>query len=240
MQFDGIYYLGKFKERPNRFLANVVLESSKTSEKIVEAHVPDPGRLKELLLENAQIILQKSSNHTRKTQYTLVGVKKGKIWVNIDSTLTNRLFKEEYLNIPQFQHYKIIQSEFPYRNSRIDFLMENMETHQKALIEVKSVTLVEKGIALFPDAPTIRGTKHIKDLIKALNKYQALMVFIVKRSDASAFKPNELIDPIFTQTLTMSMKEGFQVCAIKCHYDPIVKKELKILNEIPFTQSECK
>ncbi|MFW9905204.1 MAG: DNA/RNA nuclease SfsA [Candidatus Thorarchaeota archaeon] len=233
MQCDGIYFLGKFKKRPNRFLAKVVLESSKNTKKTVEAHIPDPGRLKELLLENTQIILRKSSSHIRKTQYSLVGVKKGKIWVNIDSHLTNRLFKEEYLRIPLFHQYKIIRPEFSYKKSRFDFLMENIETNQKALIEVKSVTLVKKGLALFPDAPTIRGTKHIKDLTNAVNEYQVFMVFIVKRSDVTAFKPNEAIDPTFSRELIASMKKGLQVCAVKCLYDPIVKKELKILNEIP-------
>ncbi|MFX1505302.1 MAG: DNA/RNA nuclease SfsA [Promethearchaeota archaeon] len=233
MQCDGIYYLGKFKERPNRFLAKVELDTSKNVSKIVEAHVPDPGRLKELLLENAQIILRKSSSFTRKTQYSLVGVKKGKIWVNIDSHLTNRLFKEEYLKISLFHQYEIIRPEFSYKRSRFDFLMENVNTHHKALIEVKSVTLVEKGIALFPDAPTIRGTKHIKDLTNAINEYQVFMVFIVKRSDVTAFKPNEAIDPIFSRELIASMKKGLQVCAVKCLYDPIGIKELKILDEIP-------
>lgn len=234
MQCEGIFYLGKFKERPNRFLAKVVIKSSKNTEKIVEAHVPDPGRLKELLLKNVPIILQKSANHARKTQYSLVGVKSGKIWVNIDSHLTNRLFKEEYHNIPLFHHYKMIRPEFSYKKSRFDFLMENVESHQKALIEVKSVTLVKNGLALFPDAPTIRGTKHIKDLTNGINEYEVFMVFIVKRSDVTAFKPNEAIDPIFSRELSTSMKKGLQVCAVKCLYDPIVRKELKILEEIPF------
>ncbi|MFX1516452.1 MAG: DNA/RNA nuclease SfsA [Promethearchaeota archaeon] len=233
MKCDGIYYLGRFKERPNRFLAKVEFESSNKPNVSVEAHVPDPGRLKNLLVENAQIILRKSYNITRKTQYSLIGVKKGEVWVNIDSQLTNRLFKEEFVHIPCFQRYKIIQSEFTYERSRFDFLMKNVETHQKALIEVKSVTLVKKGLALFPDAPTIRGTKHVKDLMKAIEEYQAFMVFIVKRSDASAFKPNEVIDPAFSRALISSMMKGLQVCAVNCLYDPIVKKELKILGEIP-------
>jgi len=111
--------------------------------------------------------------------------------------------------------------------------MKNVKTYQKALIEVKSVTLVEQGIALFPDAPTIRGTKHIEDLIRASNKYQGFMVFIVKRSDVTAFKPNAIIDPTFSRMLISSMKKELHACAVKCLYDPIVKKELKILDEIP-------
>lgn len=236
MKCYGIYYFGKFKERPNRFLAKIEIKSSKQSRKLVEAHVPDPGRLKELLLLNAQVILRKSSKNTRKTQYSLVGVKTGKIWVNIDSHFTNRLFQAEYRNIPRFYRYRIIQSEFTYGRSRFDFLMSNVDTHQKALIEVKSVTLVKNGLASFPDAPTKRGTKHVMDLIRAVKEFQSFLVFIIKRSDVYAFKPNEDIDPTFSQALVASMQKGVQVCAVKCLYDPIVKKELKILDEVPLTQ----
>ncbi|MFX0122856.1 MAG: DNA/RNA nuclease SfsA [Candidatus Hodarchaeota archaeon] len=233
MKCNGLYFIGKFKERPNRFLANVEIETTERSKMVVEAHVPDPGRLKELLLLNAQVILRKTSNQNRKTQYSLIGVKKGKIWVNIDSYITNRLFKEEYLNILRFHGYIISKSEFTYGRSRFDFLMYNENTHQNALIEVKSVTLVKKGVALFPDAPTLRGTKHIMDLMSAVKEYQCFIVFIIKRNDAVAFKPNENIDYTFSQALVASIQKGVQVCAVKCQYDPIEKKELSILDEVP-------
>ncbi|MFX1538442.1 MAG: DNA/RNA nuclease SfsA, partial [Promethearchaeota archaeon] len=120
--------------------------------------------------------------------------------------------------------------------SRFDFLMEDKRTHQKALIEVKSVTLVKNGLALFPDAPTTRGVKHIMDLTKAVTEYQVFMVFVVKRNDVTAFKPNGAIDPTFSQALIESMEKDLQICSVKCLYDPIVKKELKILEEIPIVQ----
>ncbi len=235
MKCDGTYYHARFKERPNRFLARIELESSPRSNKLVEVHVPDPGRLKELLLPDARVILRKSSNHTRKTRYSLIGVKTGDIWVNIDSYFANRLFKEENNIIPCLQRYRIIQSEYTFGNSRFDFLMSNDDTKQKALIEVKSVTLVKNGLALFPDAPTIRGVKHINELIRAIEsrKYQSYVVFIIKRSDAFSFMPNKEIDPHFSQILIKALRIGVQVCAVKCLFDPINTKELKILGEIP-------
>lgn len=231
MKCDGTYYHARFKERPNRFLARIELESSPRSNKLVEVHVPDPGRLKELLLPDARVILRKSSNHTRKTRYSLIGVKTGDIWVNIDSYFANRLFKEEYDIIPCLQRYRIIQSEYAFGNSRFDFLMSNVDTHQKALIEVKSVTLVKNGVALFPDAPTVRGVKHVNELMRAveIKEYQSFIIFIIKRNDVFSFKPNELIDPNFTQALGTAIQKGVKICAVKCFYDPISAQELKIL-----------
>lgn len=203
--------------------------------KVVEAHVPDPGRLEELYHPNAEVFLQESTNITRKTRYSLVGVKTGKIWVNIDSHISNRLFKEEFQFISLFKNYSIIQSEYAYGNSRFDFLMSDREGKHQALVEVKSVTLVQNRRAFFPDAPTKRGTKHVIELSKAIEKgFKAFIVFIVKRNDADSFSPNKKMDLNFTSALSKSIQSGVQVCAVKCLYDPILKKELKIIKEIPF------
>lgn len=203
MKCKGTYCSARFKERPNRFIARVEIQSSSQPNNLIEAHVPDPGRLKELLIPNVQVILRKSFNRTRKTTYSLIGVKKGKIWVNIDSFITNRLFQEEYTAIPSLQQCRVIQSEYTFGNSRFDFLMKNIYTLQKALVEVKSVTLVKNGVALFPDAPTIRGSKHLNELIRAveIKEYQSFIIFVVKRNDVCSFKPNEVIDPHFTHVL---------------------------------------
>ncbi|MFX0016061.1 MAG: hypothetical protein ACFFB2_13435 [Promethearchaeota archaeon] len=123
MKCTGSYALGKFIGRPTRFLAKIELGSANQSTFLVEAHVADPGRLKELLLQNTPVILQKRSNPTRKTQYSLVGVKTKETWVNIDSQQTNRLFKEEFYRISRFKGLRIIQSWYNYGKSRFDFLM---------------------------------------------------------------------------------------------------------------------
>jgi len=216
-------------------LAKVNLDSVGVEKKLVEAHVPDPGRLEELFRPNAEVILKESTNITRKTRYSLVGVKTVKEWVNIDSHISNRLFKEEFHIISQFRNYSIFQSEYAYGNSRFDFLMSDREDKHQALVEVKSVTLVQDRRALFPDAPTKRGTKHVIELSKAIEKgFKAFIVFIVKRNDADSFSPNKKMDPNFTSALSKSIQSGVQVCAVKCLYDPIMKKELKITKEIPF------
>ncbi|MHA2073910.1 MAG: DNA/RNA nuclease SfsA [Candidatus Hodarchaeales archaeon] len=238
MKLEGKIYFAKFKDRPNRFVAKVVLNTSGNTEKIEIVHVPDPGRLIELLTPDADVILRKSSNPKRKTKYSLIGVKTSDIWVNIDSILTNRLFREDFKTLKFFQDYEILKPEFRFRNSRFDFLMWNKITSQKTLVEVKSATLVKNGLALFPDAPTLRGTKHVKDLISAIDEgYQSAIVFISKRSDANCFSANKEIDPKFTIALGKALRKGVQIIAVNCKYDPVEKKELKIFKEIPITHS---
>ncbi|MFX1250780.1 MAG: DNA/RNA nuclease SfsA [Promethearchaeota archaeon] len=231
MKITGSYQLARFIERPNRFLAKVQLDSL---ENVVEAHVPDPGRLKELLIPRAEVIVQEHSNPARKTKFSLVGVKTGNIWVNINSILTNRLFQEEYQIIPMFKNYQILRSEYSIGTSRFDFLMQDLETRQEALVEAKSVTLVENGTALFPDAPTLRGTKHVTELRELLTKgYQAYVVFVIKRSDAIRFSPHRKMDPKFADALSKAATSGVKICAVKCDYEPINKKELTIREEVP-------
>ncbi|MFX0051701.1 MAG: DNA/RNA nuclease SfsA [Candidatus Hodarchaeota archaeon] len=235
LKCEGSYKIAIFLERPNRFLAKVNLAAEGAEERIVEVHVPDPGRLKEILLPNTEVVLRESTNLTRKTRYSLVGVKTGNVWVNIDSHISNRLFKKEFRILPQFSNYNIKQSEYSFGNSRFDFLMSDRKSKHHALVEVKSVTLVQNRQALFPDAPTKRGTKHLIDLSKAIEKqFKAFIVFIVKRNDVDSLSPNKKMDPTFTSALSKSIKSGVQVCTVKCIYDPIIKRELKIVEEIPF------
>jgi sugar fermentation stimulation protein A len=231
LQCQGEYLQAIFLSRPNRFLAEVELESKK----IVIAHVPDPGRLKELFISSAEVILRKSEIKKRKTQFSLIGVKSGDIWVNIDSQLSNKLFKNEYHKIPRYKNYKLIKPEFQYLSSRIDFLMENPNSNpRETLIEVKSATLVKDNTAMFPDAPTLRGARHVIELTKALNDgYNAEIVFITKRSDAKQFTPYKEMDTNFFNVLKTAKKKGVRICSIICHYDPIEQKEIKFLHEIP-------
>jgi len=234
MKSEPNYVLASFIKRPNRFLGQAQILSSQEN---VYAHVPDPGRLKELLLPSAQVILIKNNNPKRKTQYSLVGVKHNSIWVNINSQVSNRLFQMEYSKLPRFQNFVLIKSEFSYQNSRIDFLMENRNHKlkpRKTLIEVKSSTLVKDHVAMFPDAPTSRGVKHVNELKESLSLgYDAEIVFLIKRSDAVEFRPFKEMDPKFYTALKLAKQKGVKLCAALCRYDPIVKKELSILKEIP-------
>ena len=230
MELIGIFSFARFKSRPNRFLAKVKLEDSG---ELVLVHVPDPGRLKELLLPDSEVIVRQDASKNRKTQYTLVGIKTGSIWVNIESIFTNEIFRQEYHKLEKLKHLEIIRSEFTLGGSRFDFLMKDTSSGKKELIEVKAVTLVENQIALFPDAPTKRGARHVKELREALDKgWNAHIVFIIKRKNATSFRPNEKMDPRFTQELRLAIQKGVKVTAAICDYDPVKKREINIIGEI--------
>ncbi|MHA1515985.1 MAG: DNA/RNA nuclease SfsA [Candidatus Heimdallarchaeaceae archaeon] len=179
-------------------------------------------------------MVRQDASKNRKTQYTLVGIKTGSIWVNIESIFTNEIFRQEYHKLEKLKHLEIIRSEFTLGGSRFDFLMRDTSSGKKELIEVKAITLVENQIALFPDAPTKRGARHVKELREALDKgWNAHVVFIIKRSDATSFRPNEKMDPRFTQELRLAIHKGVKVTAALCDYDPVNKKEINIIEEVP-------
>jgi len=231
MQLDGSFEFAAFLTRPNRYLAYVRLENTREE---VACHVPDPGRLKELLIPEAQVLVRHEKGAKRKTSFTVVGVKKGEIWVNIESVFTNRIFREEYKNIPSLEGYEIIRSEYTFGNSRIDFLMKNTHSNKEVLLEVKGVSLVKDGHALFPDSPTARGIKHVKELEQAVKKgCESIIVFIVRREDAVKFSPHEEIDPTFTKQLKSAVENGVKMIAVSCKYDPLKSKEIRIQEEIP-------
>jgi sugar fermentation stimulation protein A len=234
MRCSGNYVIGEFLGRPNRFLAQVRISPSLTK---YEAHVPDPGRLRELLVPNAEILLEKHDNPRRKTNFSLIGVKSGSTWVNIDSQISNRLFKEEFTRIERYRDFKLIKSEYTFQKSRFDFLLEDLKnplSPKKTLIEVKSATLVKNQTAMFPDAPTTRGVRHVKELTEAIKAgYNAGIVFLTKRNDARRFTPYKEMDPSFYDALVIAKRSGVHLCAIICNYDPIKSKELSIMKEIP-------
>ncbi|MCG3221667.1 MAG: DNA/RNA nuclease SfsA [Candidatus Heimdallarchaeota archaeon] len=230
MKLSGTFCKARFIRRPNRFLSYIRLEESNQE---VEAHVPDPGRLKELFIHEAELIVREENKKDRKTAFTVVGVKTGEIWVNIESTFTNRIFEEEYEKLSVFNDYKIEKAEFTFGSSRFDFLMKNKKTNKEVLVEIKGATLVNEGLALFPDAPTTRGTKHLRGLKEALEYgYEAFIIFIIKREDATSFSPNRETDPLFSQELLIAKEKGVKIYAFNCYYDPIERKEIRILGEV--------
>ncbi|OLS31997.1 MAG: Sugar fermentation stimulation protein A [Candidatus Heimdallarchaeota archaeon AB_125] len=231
MELVGLFLFARFLSRPNRFLATVKLENSR---EIVEVHVPDPGRLEELLLSDLEVIVRQEESKNRRTRYTLVGVKTGLIWVNIESIFTNDIFRQEFHKLEKFKHLELVRSEFTFGKSRFDFLMKNKKTNKQELVEIKGATLVENQIALFPDAPTKRGARHVRELGEAVTKgWNAHVVFIIKRNDAISFKPNEKMDPKFAEELKLAQQKGVKLTAAICEYDPIITKEIAIVNEVP-------
>ncbi len=202
-----------FVERLNRFAALVNVNGKEAL-----AHVPSSGRLKELLLPGAAVWLRPAHAPSRKTAFTLEVVRaQNGTMVSIDTGMTNRLvelaLKEKA--IPPFSECIKIKPEAAYHLSRLDFRLECRGT--ETWIEVKSVTLVEGGTALFPDAPTERGRKHLKELERIVSAGGAASVlFLVQRNDAVRFAPNSEQDPDFAQALASARRAGVQILAYSC------------------------
>ena len=197
-----------FLDRPNRFLGKVQIE-----ENIVECFIPNPGRMRELLYPGVKVYLLKISRKHRKTYYDIVLVEHENILVSIDSRVPNRVLWEAIENrcLPEFRDLKVSKREPVFGNSRFDFLLEGGES--RLMLEVKSCTLVEDGIALFPDAPTKRGTKHAKTLLDALSLGRSSIFFLIQRNDAFEFRPNKVMDPLFAEALRVAERAGVEVYA---------------------------
>lgn len=203
---------GEFIERPNRFLTRV-----KLGRKTVEAHLHDPGRLKELLVRGRTVYLSAAAGGSRKTRYDLVMVDYGGVLVSVDSTLPNRLVHAELLNgrIAPLSRYKEVRSEVRYGRSRFDFLLSS--PRKLCYVEVKSVTLVVEGVALFPDAVTTRGARHVRELLDARRSgHEAFVLFVVQRGDAHNMAPHDEVDPAFGRALREAVQGGVRVLAYRC------------------------
>ena len=203
----------EFILRENRFLAQVVLNG-----KEVAAHVPSSGRMKELLYPGAGVYLLSQKGAHRKTAFDLViATAADGTLVSVDSFLPNRLV---YHNLKGGLLAKLtedgqIRREVSYGNSRFDFWLR--KNQEECFMEVKSVTLVEGGQALFPDAPTSRGTRHLEELIIARKEgYRAIVLFIVQREDAKVFTPHLTADLCFGETLAKAQDSGVEIYAYDC------------------------
>ena len=202
---------GKFQSRPNRFIAMVDIDG-----KVETCHVKNTGRCKELLLPEAEVYLEKSGNPNRKTAYDLVGVKKGKVLINMDSQAPNQAAKEWLEKEVYFKNITYLKPECKYGNSRVDFYLETAD-ERKIFIEVKGVTLEEEGVARFPDAPTLRGIKHMKELEQAVQQgYEAYILFVIQMKGIKWFEPNDRTHLEFGDTLRQVAKNGVGVLAYDC------------------------
>lgn len=226
MIFNNNFYKAKFIKRPNRFNAEVILNN----EKIV-VHVPNTGRCRELLKENAIVILREELNPTRKTKYDLIAVYKGDVLINIDSQVPNKVIQEALENkkISSLERYNNISREKTYGNSRFDFRLED-DKQNIYYLEVKGATLEENGEIKFPDAPTERGKKHILELIEIKeNGMGAGILFLVQMENAKCFKPNWEMDKAFSEALKTAKDKGVDVMAYTCY---VQENEIKIKEAI--------
>ncbi len=204
---------GKLIERMNRFTCKV-----KIGRKEEKAYLANSGRLRELLEKQSDVILISKEG---KLPYKITGVKKDKIWVSTDAHLVNKFFEREILNnrIPFFKNWTIESKEEKISNSRIDFILK--KNNKKMFCEIKSCTLVLNNIAMFPDAPTVRGVKHIKTLIeKKKEGHESSIVFVVQREDAKGFAPNSLTHLDFSKALYNAISAQVKVYLIVTKFDP--------------------
>jgi sugar fermentation stimulation protein A len=207
---------GKFLDRPNRFV--VVFEKDGKSR---EAHLRDPGRLKELLIPGISLLIRPAENKAhRKTGYDVIAVWKAGIWVVINSGFHSDLAVEliEAGLVPEFSGYTVKKREYTYGKSRIDFLLSGdggkLSGDEDMLLEVKGCTLVEEGWAEFPDAPTERGKKHVEELIGAKKEgLNSAILFLILREDALLFSPNWKMDADFSEALSRAYDGGVRVVA---------------------------
>jgi sugar fermentation stimulation protein A len=202
---------GRFGKRLNRFIAYIEIDG-----KIEICHVKNTGRCKELLLEGAKVFVQENNNSNRKTKYSLISVYKGQRLINIDSQAPNRIFYEWLLMGNLFENVTLIKPEYKYKSSRFDFYIEADE--KKIFLEVKGVTLEERGVVMFPDAPTERGLKHLNELAAGLDEgYEAYVCFVVQMKDVLYFTPNYQTHEAFGKTLEKINKKGVNIIAFDCH-----------------------
>lgn len=193
---------GVFISRPNRFVAEI-----EYGKKIELAHVHDPGRLKELLINGSEILFTRSYS---KLKYYIKAVKAENEWILIDTGLHSKIAQFIFKYIPQLSTVKEIKKEVPLGHSRIDFMLDNIP------LEVKGVTLVKDKIALFPDAPTERGTRHVEEIIKN----NGIILFLIFRS-ALKFSPNWDMDPKFSKILSEANAQQIPIITARISFDGV-------------------
>ena len=200
-----------FLERLNRFVARVELNGAAET-----VHVKNTGRLRELLVAGSEVWLARSDHPARKTKYDLIAVrKKNGVLFNIDSQAANTVAFEWLRR----QDWDEIRPEYSYGSSRVDFFMRKGD--QKYLMEVKGCTLERGGTGFFPDAPTKRGTKHIRELIHAAAEgYRAILAFVIQMDGVAEVRPNDETDPAFAAALREALCHGVRILFLTCHVQP--------------------
>jgi sugar fermentation stimulation protein A len=209
--YDTIIY-AEWIERMNRFLARVRVDGE-----VELVHVKNTGRLRELFVRGTKVALEVADGANRKTRYSVIAVRAGNQWVNVDSQVPNQVVSEALLagEIPAFGTASVVRREVRFGQSRFDIYYES--PHSRGFIEVKGVTLVDQGVAKFPDAPTDRGTKHIYELVDAVKHgYDGAVLFLIQRQDARAFAPHRDMDPKFAEALAFAATSGVRILAYGC------------------------
>lgn len=210
----GTVIPGRFVDRPNRFVAHV-----DTAEGLQTVHVKNTGRCRELLLPGAAVYLERSGNPGRRTAFDLIAVEKGERLINMDAQAPNKVFGEWVRGGGFLPEITAVRPEYTYGESRLDFCLETRSGPH--LVEVKGVTLEEGGAARFPDAPTERGVKHIRELQRAAEAgWGATLFFVVQMEHILSVSPNDETHPAFGAALREAAERGVRVCAWDCAVTP--------------------
>lgn len=210
---------GVFISRQNRFVATVEINGSAET-----VHVKNTGRCRELLVPRCRVYLSVSDNPSRKTKYDLIAVEKireGKapLLINMDSQVVNDAAAEWLEKNQLFSSRAKIRREVTFDSSRFDFYIEDGE--RKVFLEVKGVTLENGGLVSFPDAPTERGAKHVRELITCVEQgYEAYILFVIQMKEVTSFVPNDVTDPSFGAALRVAAQSGVRILAYDCIIAP--------------------
>ncbi|MDO5038981.1 DNA/RNA nuclease SfsA [Clostridium sp.] len=226
MEYNKEILEAKFINRPNRFNALVELEGEE-----ITVHVPNTGRCKELLVEGVKVLIRKENNPTRKTKYDLISVYKGNELISIDSQIPNKVVMEALQNkkIEKLIRYNNILKEKTFGNSRFDFKLSN-DNGEEYYLEVKGVTLEEDGHAMFPDAPTERGRKHLLELIEVKKSGRgAGVLFLLQMNNMKDFAPNDERDNEFGKALREARDNGVDIFVYECD---VLKDSITLTNRI--------
>lgn len=217
---------GRFLVRLNRFAALVEVAGAE-----VMVHVPNSGRMRELLVSGHRVLLRPTTGNQRKTQFDLALVDLGFTLASSDARLPNALVAEalEKGSLPQFRGYPQLHHEVIFGESRLDLVLEGPDG--RCYVETKSVTLVVDGVALFPDAPTTRGVKHLDSLAKAVAAgHRAAVIFVVQRDDARMFASHDAADPEFGAAFRRALAAGVEAFAYCCR---VTEQEIKLADGLP-------
>ena len=219
---------GTLVKRYKRFLADIVLEDGST----VTVHGPNSGSMKGCATPGSRVYISRSSNPGRKYAFTWELVETDGFWAGINTALPNHLVRDAIENgtVAELQGYETIRPEVPYgEHSRIDLLLES--PNQRCFVEVKNVTLVEDGLALFPDAVTIRGQKHLNELMRVVREGdRGVIFFTVQRGDGTSVSPADTIDPEYGRLLRLAMENGVEALAYRALVTP---QEILLTERLP-------
>lgn len=224
MKYTNNIIEGIFINRINRFVAEVEIDGQ-----IQQVHVKNTGRCREILIKGTKIYLEESTNPNRKTKYSLISAYKKDMLINIDSQIPNEVVFHalQENKIKGFEDLSFIKKEKTYKRSRFDIYYER-KNGKKGFMEIKGVTLENEGFALFPDAPTERGSKHIYELIDAAKEgYETNVFFLIQIEGINRFKPNAEMDLKFSEGLKKAYLEGVNIIV----YDSVIKKNEIVINQ---------